>query len=75
MKKKQHVVPAGDQWGVRGEGNGRLTSLHDTQKEAIEAAIPIAQNQKSGVVIHRKDGTIRDSDSYGNESPAHDNKH
>ena len=75
MKKVQHVVPAAGRWGVRGEGNTRLTSLHDTQKEAIDAAIPIAQNNRSGVVFHRRDGTIRDSDSYGNESSVHDNKH
>ncbi len=76
MGKNQHVVPAGDDWGVRGEGNGRLTSVHDTQAEAIEAAREIAINQQSEVVIHRPDGTIRDRDSYGNDpSSRRDYKH
>ena len=76
MGKDQHVVPHDDQWGVRGEGNDRLTSLHDTQTEAIERAREIAQNQRSDVVIHRPDGRIRDKDSYGNDpNPLKDKKH
>jgi uncharacterized protein YdaT len=68
MGKNQHVVPAGDAWGVRGEGNERLTSIHDTQAEAIEAAREIARNQQSELVIHRPDGRIRDKDSHGRDS-------
>lgn len=67
MKKNQHVVPNGDGWGVKGEGNERLTSRHDTQGRAIEAAREIAMRNRSEVVIHRPDGRIRDRDSYGND--------
>lgn len=66
-KKNQHVVPAGDQWGVRGEGNERLTSRHNTQRQAAEVARDIARREQSEVVIHRPDGRIRDRDSYGND--------
>lgn len=66
-KKNQHVVPNGDGWGVRGEGNERLTSRHRTQGEAIDAARDIATRNRSEVVIHRPDGRIRDRDSYGND--------
>jgi len=76
MGKNQHVVPADGEWGVRGAGNDRLTSRHDTQAEAIDAARDIARNQRSEVVIHRPDGRIRDKDSYGNDPlPPRDNKH
>ena len=68
MGKNQHVVPVDDSWGVRGEENERLTSIHDTQAEAIEAAREIARNQQSELVIHRRDGRIRDKDSYGPDS-------
>jgi uncharacterized protein YdaT len=68
MGKNQHVVPAGDAWGVQGERNERRTSIHDTQAEAIEAAREIARNQQSELVIHRPDGRIRDKDSYGPDS-------
>lgn len=76
MGKNQHVVPHGDDWAVRGEGNSRVTSTHDTQGEAIERARDIAINQESEVVIHRPDGTIRDRDSYGHDPfPPRDQKH
>lgn len=76
MGKKQHVVPSNGQWAVRGEGNSRLTSAHNTQAQAIDAARQIAQNQKTDVVIHNRQGQIRDADSYGNDPcPPRDKKH
>jgi len=65
--KNQHVVPHGDGWAVRGAGNERVTSTHDTQAQAIERAREIARNQESELFIHRPDGRIRDRDSYGND--------
>lgn len=67
MKKNQHVVPNGKQWAVKGAGNEKATKITGTQKEAIKVAREIALNQKSELVIHRKDGTIRDKDSFGND--------
>lgn len=66
-KKNQHVVPYGNEWAVKGAGNEKATKLVPTQAEAIKIAREIAINQKSEVVIHRPDGTIRDKDSYGND--------
>ncbi len=67
MGKNQHVVPTGQGWGVRGEGNSRLTSTHETQTEAAAAARDIAINQQAEVVIHRPNGQIRDRNSYGSD--------
>src|SRR6185312_14051915 len=67
MAKNQHVVPRGKEWAVRGEGNGRLTSVHSTQAEAIEKARSIARRQRSEVVIHRTDGRVRDRDSFSTD--------
>ena len=53
IKKNQHVVPVGTKWGVKGEGNSRYTK--------------IARNMQSELVIHGKDGRIRQKDSYGND--------
>ena len=75
-KQNQHVVPVGDKWGVRGAGNSRLTSTHETQEAATTRARGIAITKKSEVVIHRPDGRIRDKDSYGNDPvPPRDRKH
>jgi Uncharacterized protein conserved in bacteria (DUF2188) len=63
----QHVVKRDDGWGVRGEGNQRDTSHHRTQADAIDAARGIASNQRSEVIIHGRDGRIRDRDSHGKD--------
>lgn len=67
MGKNQHVVPKEDKWAIKGEGNEKYTKITNTQKEAIDIAREIAKNQESELVVHRKNGTIRDKDSYGND--------
>ena len=52
---------------VVGEGNSKASKHTDTQREAIAVAREIAHNQESELVIHGKDGKIRDKDSYGND--------
>ena len=76
MGKNQHVVPRDDRWAVRGAGNSRITSDHRTQSTAINAARKIARSERSEVVIHGRDGKIRDKDSYGNDPcPPKDRKY
>lgn len=67
MGKNQHVVPHNGQWAVLGEGNQRVTSVHPTQQQAIDAGRGIARNQESELVIHRPNGQIRDKDSHGKD--------
>lgn len=75
MSKNQHVVPNENGWGIRGEGNTRLTGIFPTQAKAVEAARDIAQNQKSELFIHGRNGQIRERNSYGNDScPPRDQK-
>lgn len=75
-RNQQHVVPREDGWAVRGSGNSRDTSHHRTQGQAIDAATDIARTQRGEVVIHGRDGRIRDSDSYGSDPfPPRDEKH
>ena len=74
MSKNQWVVQTDDGWGVRGEGNERLTSRHATQQEAIDAARDIARRNESELIIQGRDGKIRARDSYGNDPfPPRDN--
>lgn len=67
MGKNQHVVPTDGGWGVRGQGNSRLTSVSESQASAIEAARDIARNQQSELFIHGRNGQIRERNSYGND--------
>lgn len=64
MGTNQWVVSTDDGWGVRGERNERLTSRHETQQEAIDAARETAKRQKSELIITGRDGQIRDRNSY-----------
>ena len=66
-KKNQHVVPHDGNWAVRGAGNSRCTSVHDTQQDAIDAAREISQNQQSELLIHGRNGRIREKNSYRND--------
>lgn len=75
-KRNQHVVPLGNGWAVKGEGSKKFTVITETQKDAITVAKGIAKNNKSELVIHGKDGKIRDKDSYGKDpNPPKDKKH
>ena len=78
MTKKRdiHVVPHNDGWATRKEGAQRVGHATDTQHQAIERAREQARREKVEVVIHRPDGRIRDSDSYGNDpNPPKDGRH
>ena len=66
MKINQHVVKRTDGWAVVGEGNSRDTSVHPTQSQAIQRAREIALNQRSEVMVHGRDGKIRDNNGYVN---------
>ncbi|WP_084652909.1 DUF2188 domain-containing protein [Nocardioides insulae] len=62
---RRHVVK-NDQggWDVRGEGAKRASAHADTQADAIARAREIVGNAGGGeVVIHGRDGQIRDSDT------------
>lgn len=65
MGKNQHVVPNAAGWGIRGEGNSRLTGVFPTQSEAVDTARGIARNQGSELFVHGRNGQIRERDSHG----------
>lgn len=67
MAKQIHVVPHSTGWATRAEGAARVGGTHRTQSQAIEAAREQAIRERGEVVIHRPNGKIRDSNSYGND--------
>ena len=66
-KRNQHVVRHGDGWAVRGAGSQRATSVHPTQRAAVDAARGIARTQRTELFVHGRDGRIRARDSYGGD--------
>ncbi len=74
--KNQHIVPSENGWGVKGEGNEKLTKEFDNKQKATDYGRDIAKNQKSELIIHGRDGKIQDKDSFGNDpNPPKDKKH
>ncbi len=67
-RKDRHVVPNADRgWSVRKSGAERASRVFDTQRQAIDYARAQAKKDKAELYIHKKDGTIRERDSYGND--------
>lgn len=81
MAKKsndRHVAPhPKGGWQEKREGAQKGTR-HPTQSAAEQKAKEIVRREGGGeVVVHRRDGTIRDSDTIGKPDPCppRDNKH
>lgn len=76
-KRDYHVTPRPDgKWQVKQEHATRASSVHESQTAAAARARELAQSEHVEVVIHRPDGRIRDSDSFGRDPhPPRDRKH
>jgi hypothetical protein len=62
-----HVVNEGGRWSVQVEGSSRPRSRHDTQAEAISAGRTVARKAKTELLVHRRNGAIRERSSYGSD--------
>jgi len=71
MKKNQHVVPykkSGDsKWAVISAGSKKHSAVFDKQSEAISQAQETAKNNKVELLIHGRNGMIRERNSYGKD--------
>jgi hypothetical protein len=65
-----HVVTHEEEgWAIKREGMARPLSTHATQKDAINAAVDVAQDGDASVIVHRRDGRIREVKSFnGNDN-------
>lgn len=66
MKSKTvHVILRDGQWAVAGEGRDSIP-VFPTQREAVESAKIIVKGEGAGqVVVHGRDGRVRDLYTYG----------
>jgi hypothetical protein len=76
-RKHQHVTRRDDgSWQRKREGASKAGSVHETQAEAEAVAKETARREGGEVIIHGRDGKIRDKDSFGNDpNPLKDTKH
>ncbi|WP_082818952.1 DUF2188 domain-containing protein [Cupriavidus nantongensis] len=61
-----HVVPSGDGWAVEIEG-AQGGDVHATQEAAITAGTERAKRDQVELIIHGRDGQIRERNSFGHD--------
>jgi hypothetical protein len=59
--KSWHVVPHANGWAVRREASTRVRSVHATKHEAVKTGRRLARSEGGELIVHRRDGRIRDS--------------
>jgi hypothetical protein len=62
-----HVMPSEKGWRVQVEGTGGARSTHKTQTEATKTARRIARQNKAELLIHGRNGQVRDRSTYGRD--------
>lgn len=63
-----HVVanPNGG-WSAKKEGSSKATKTFDNQMEAIAYARGLVSREGGEIVVHGRDGRIREKDRYGSD--------
>lgn len=65
--KGKHVVPRQNGWAVKSAGASKAAKVFNTKDEAVKYARDSAKKDNGELYVHRKDGTIGERKSYGNE--------
>lgn len=75
-RKSNHVVSSKEHgWAVRKSGASRASRSFDTKVAAVKYGRTISKHERTELYIHKKDGTIQNRNSYGNDSfPPRDKK-
>ena len=77
MTKRLHIVPNKSEnvWKIKGEKADRAIKNFPTKQDALKAGTTIAKNQQAELIIHKKNGQIQNSNSFGNDpNPPKDKK-
>lgn len=64
LRSDWHVVPKGALWALKQEHRGEYWGMYLTQQEAIGAGITQAREGYTSLIIHGRDGTIKNVWSY-----------
>ena len=62
-----HVMPSEKGWRVQVEGTGGARSTHKTQAEASKTARRIARQNHAELLIHGRNGQVRERSTYGQD--------
>lgn len=69
MSGQHHVVYNHDKksWEIKIENGVKSIQDFETKDEAVNRARELSINNGTELVIHRKDGVIKEKDSHGND--------
>lgn len=70
MSKKQravHTVPHGDGWANRRESSKRVSKTFARKSDAQAAGRKTAKREGTEHLVHKRDGTIGERNSYGSD--------
>jgi hypothetical protein len=67
MSKDFWAGPHERGWQVKGSGNSRATSVHETQAEAWAAARTHARDKSGEAFLQGRNGRIRERNTYGQD--------
>ena len=74
-KKSNHFVPSSTGWAVKKSGSSRASKNFDNKAEALDYGRKLSRTEKTELYIHKRNGTIQDKRSFGNDSnPPKDKK-
>lgn len=66
--KTTHVVPnKNGGWDIKSGGSNKASKHFKTKQPAVNRARQISKNKSGELFIHRKNGTIQNRDSHGND--------
>lgn len=66
-KENVWVSPRDGEWIVHREHSERASHVAQTKEEAVGVARDLARNDGVELFIQRRDGTIQERNSYGND--------
>lgn len=67
-RKERHVVPNKDGgWDSKRENAKKASKHFETKEEALKWSREKSKEEGSELIPHRKDGTIQNPDSHGND--------
>jgi hypothetical protein len=65
-KKYRHVIAhSSGGWSVHRAGASRASRVFSTQADAVRYGKEIAKQERTDLYVHRRDGTVKEKDSYG----------
>lgn len=67
MAKNFWAGPHARGWQVKGAGNSRATSVHETQAQAWAAAKGHARHNAGEAFLQGRNGQIRERNTYGHD--------